>query len=269
MYKYVKEMEFVEAGSEPCPKCGSPITIFESKEIVKFLGRKIIVYADHYCKEHKRTVDPEISKIIKDIEFGNRLKRSNLPNNQKLKNTFTFPFSKNNTVKNKQLLVMDKVRWSIENPDNFSGLLLWGGVGAGKTETAKIIGMQLIKNGYNVIYNHTSQFIDHFKYGIKELNVKKDDIYKWYLKNYDCIIIDEFGEEGSYYDLVLITNMINLCYERGKKIILTSNINFDKLNKNKIDSDKDKLIYKIWDRFHDESVNWFHLPFSWESLRRI
>ena len=138
-------------------------------------------------------------------------------------------------------------------------LILYGGVGTGKTHLSIALGVQAINNEKKVLFYTVHSLINQL------VKAKEEHIYEKLMKKIegvDLLILDEWGylplhQEGAR----LLFEVISLCYER-KSIIITTNIEFSHWKNFLFD---DKLTVAIIDRI----VHHSHLLFyDRESYRK-
>ena len=138
-------------------------------------------------------------------------------------------------------------------------LILYGGVGTGKTHLSIALGVQAINNEKKVLFYTVHSLINQL------VKAKEENIYEKLMKKIegvDLLILDEWGylplhQEGAR----LLFEVISLCYER-KSIIITTNIEFSHWKNFLFD---DKLTVAIIDRI----VHHSHLLFyDRESYRK-
>jgi len=105
---------------------------------------------------------------------------------------------------------------------NFNPLLLWGGVGLGKTHLAQAIGIHALQNrrAKDVTYVSSKQFTVDF---ISSIQNKKTQEFSSYFDKVDLLIVDDIeffiGKESTQEQFFHTFNTLHL---RGKQIVLTS-----------------------------------------------
>ena len=143
--------------------------------------------------------------------------------------------------------------------DQQENLILYGGVGTGKTHLSIALGVQAINNEKKVLFYTVHSLINQL------VKAKEEHTYEKLMKkieSVDLLILDEWGylplhQEGAR----LLFEVISLCYER-KSIIITTNIEFSHWKNFLFD---DKLTVAIIDRI----VHHSHLLFyDRESYRK-
>ena len=96
------------------------------------------------------------------------------------------------------------------------GLLLWGGVGSGKTYMAASIANALLDQGCKVLMRDFAQ--------ISNISVFDSEEYVRSLSDYSLLILDDLGaERKSEFAMQNVFNVINRRWESGKPLIVTTN----------------------------------------------
>lgn len=100
------------------------------------------------------------------------------------------------------------------------GLLLWRGVGVGKTYMAACIANALIDQKKRVLMTDFSS--------ISNISAFDSAEYVRSLSSYDLLIIDDYGaEQNSQFALQNVFDVINRRWESGKPLIVTTNLELD------------------------------------------
>ena len=103
---------------------------------------------------------------------------------------------------------------------NYSGLLLWGGVGIGKTYMVACIANALIEQEKRVLMTDFAT--------ISNISVFDFAEYVSSLSSYDLLIIDDYGaERNSQFAIQNVFDVINRRWESGKPLIVTTNLELD------------------------------------------
>jgi len=148
---------------------------------------------------------------------------------------------------------------SLEFIQNKENLILYGGVGTGKSHLSTALGLTVIKSGKQVYFYTVHDLINHLVKA-KEQHQLERAMNK--LLKAELLILDEWGylplhQEGSR----LLFEVISKCYEQ-KSIIITTNMEFSHWNSFLFD---EKLTVAIIDRIIHHS----HLIFfNRESYRK-
>jgi DNA replication protein DnaC len=148
---------------------------------------------------------------------------------------------------------------SLEFINRQENLILYGGVGTGKTHLSIALGVKAIENQKVVLFFTVHSLINRL------VKAKEDDTYEKLMKKIaaaDLIILDEWGYLPLHQDGArLLFEVVSLCYER-KSVIITTNIEFSHWKNFLFD---DKLTVAIIDRLIHHS----HLLFyDRESYRK-
>ena len=206
--------------------------------VKKVLGKKTkIEYVVSEVKEEAKSVNTKRKIKIEEIK---QTKFDNLNRNFKFK---TFISGKCNSVPRAAGKRICK------NPgDNpFNPLMVYGGVGLGKTHLIQSIGNKISKKNQKSVYYVTSEkFANQFIDALKENRLK--DFTKFYV-NIDCLIIDDVqffkGKEKTQEVFFHIFNQLNL---NNKQIILSADkspINMDGLEQRLISRFKSGLTVEL------------------------
>jgi chromosomal replication initiator protein len=206
--------------------------------VKKVLGKKTkIEYVVSEVKEEAKSVNTKRKIKIEEIK---QTKFDNLNRNFKFK---TFISGKCNSV------ARAAGKRICKNPgDNpFNPLMVYGGVGLGKTHLIQSIGNKISKNNQKSVYYVTSEkFANQFIDALKENRLK--DFTKFYV-NIDCLIIDDVqffkGKEKTQEVFFHIFNQLNL---NNKQIILSADkspINMDGLEQRLISRFKSGLTVEL------------------------
>ncbi|MCM1330432.1 MAG: ATP-binding protein [Ruminococcus sp.] len=113
-----------------------------------------------------------------------------------------------------------------ELPKKNQGLLLWGGVGTGKTFSAACIANSLLDRGVPVIFTSFVQLLGIGKgFGVDEEFIAE-------LNRAALLIIDDFGAERSTdFALEKVYSIIDGRYTAGKPMVITTNLDLDEMMK--------------------------------------
>lgn len=138
---------------------------------------------------------------------------------------------------------MEKAKAFVENWDeikrNRAGLLLWGGVGSGKSYMAACIANALIEKEKRV---YMTDFAT-----ISSISTFDSDEYIKSINQYDLLIIDDLGaERKSEFAMQNVFNVINRRWESGKPLIITTNLTLKEMEN--MSSMQEQRIY---DRIRD------------------
>lgn len=118
---------------------------------------------------------------------------------------------------------MDHVKNYVEHfeemKEKHMGLLLWGGVGTGKSFMAACIANALLEKGYTVKMTNFATIINDL-FGCDDKNEYIESLMRFTL-----LIIDDLGaERGTEYATENVFNVIDRRCSSGKPLIVTSNL---------------------------------------------
>ena len=110
-------------------------------------------------------------------------------------------------------------KWAEVRTKNI-GLLLWGGVGTGKSFFAGCIANALMEQEVSVRMTNFSSILNDLSNSFSGRNDMVDR-----LCSYPLLIIDDFGiERGTEYALEQVYNIIDARYRSKKPLIVTTNL---------------------------------------------
>ena len=120
------------------------------------------------------------------------------------------------------------------------GLLLFGGVGTGKTFTAACIANALIDKGYDCLVTNFARLINT----ISGMYAGKQE-YIDSLNAFDLLIIDDLAaERDTEYMNEIVYNIVDSRYRAGLPMIITTNLTADEL-KNPVDVRKQRVYSRL------------------------
>ena len=128
--------------------------------------------------------------------------------------------------------------WSEMREKNV-GLLLWGGVGTGKSFMAGCISNALMEQEVTVCMTNFARIMNELNNAFSGRNEAVDR-----LCGYPLLVIDDFGmERGTEYALEQIYNIIDSRYRSRKPLIVTTNLTLTELK-----NPQDTAHARIYDR---------------------
>lgn len=137
--------------------------------------------------------------------------------------------------------------------DNFStayekgtGLLLYGGLGSGKTYLAACVANKLIDNGIPVLMASLPNLISRMTvdYGAKRLGILER------IQNIPLLAIDDFGvEHDSPYMITQVYELVNARYVTGKPLLVTTNKTLSELR-----SESSLDLLRVYERVLERNV---------------
>ena len=146
-------------------------------------------------------------------------------------------------------------QWQTMRSENL-GLLLWGGVGTGKSFLAGCIANALMEQEVPVRMTNFARILNELNGSFSGRN----DIVDKFCR-YPLLIIDDFGmERGTEYGLEQVYHVIDSRYRSRKPLIVTTNLTLEELQ-----HPEDTAHARIYDRLLEM---WSPLCFTGENLRK-
>ena len=135
-------------------------------------------------------------------------------------------------------------QWQIMRAENL-GLLLWGGVGTGKSFLAGCIANALMEQEVPVRMTNFARILNELNGSFSSRNEVIDKLCR-----YPLLIIDDFGmERGTEYALEQIYNIVDSRYRSRKPLIVTTNLMLDEIR-----HPQDTAHARIYDRLLEMCV---------------
>ncbi len=163
-------------------------------------------------------VKPAVNSISSPSVSNRSNASSNFPQNN-LNNKFTF----NNFVEGKSnQLARAAAEQVAENPGvSYNPLLIYGGVGLGKTHLMHSVGNLILKDkpDSKIVYLHSERFMANM---VKALQSNSMDAFKNYYRSVDALLIDDiqfFANKGRTQEEFFHT--FNNLIEKNKQVIIT------------------------------------------------
>lgn len=109
--------------------------------------------------------------------------------------------------------------------DKRNGLLIFGGIGSGKTHLAAAIANSMTDRGIPALFATFSDHLEHIREEFDHTGQKK---YLSMMKNTPILVIDDLGKEKkTEWTQQVLYDVVNYRYEHLLPIIITSNFNAD------------------------------------------
>lgn len=231
-----------------CGKCNTA-----KQTQVNILGKNKVVPCMCKCAQEAYLKDIEQRKLDEENKKIMQMKRECFPSREFEKMTVDLDDCKDERISRVIKNYIDK--WPEMKVENI-GLLLYGGVGCGKTFAAACIANALIDQGVPVLMTSFSRIINTVQ-GM--YNGKQEYIDK--IVSYPLLIIDDLGaERSSEFMLEQVYNVIDARYQTGLPLIITTNIPIQEIKA------PEDMKYK---RIYDRVLEMAHpVEFKGESRRR-
>ena len=222
-----------------CGKCHAPKEMFFAKGIV-LMGKN-----RHPVDCRYRKIDREQQEVAirqqKHLDLVRRLKAEGFSDTAMLNWTF-----ENDNGRSPQMHHAHRYveQWQTICAENL-GLLLWGGVGTGKSFLAGCIANALMEQEVSVRMTNFARIMNELNNSFSGRNVVVDR-----LCHYPLLIIDDFGmERGTKYALEQVYNIVDSRYRSQKPLIVTTNLPL-----NEIRHPQDTAHARIYDRILEMCV---------------
>lgn len=211
-----EEGDYVQDGLLHCGKCRTP-----KQTRVELMGMVISPKCLCRCEAERRDREEEAQRKRELDERIKKYRKMGFPQSQMEYWTFD-----NDDLGNEKLTNMAK-RY-VNNFDNFckdgKGLLLYGGVGTGKTYIACMIANALIDKGCPVLVTNFARVLSTLQ-GTFDKQEYLDS-----LNQFKLLIIDDLGiERDTGYAKEQVFNIIDSRYRAGLPMIITTNLSIQKL----------------------------------------
>ena len=222
-----------------CGKCYAPKEMFFAKGIV-LMGRNRHPIECACCKAKREQQEVAIRQQ-KHRDLVRRLKAEGFSDTAMLNWTF-----ENDNGHSPQMHHAHRYveQWQTMRSENL-GLLLWGGVGTGKSFLAGCIANALMELEVPVRMTSFSRIMNELNNSFSGRNEVVDR-----LCCYPLLIIDDFGmERGTEYALEQVYNIVDSRYRSQKPLIVTTNLTLDEIR-----HPQDTAHARIYDRILEMCV---------------
>lgn len=232
-FNYNEETHYEKDGHIYCKTCDERI---DGKPLAT-LGKTMIFRISCKC-DRKRHEEEELRKKQMEQE---RLRANCFISRNQI--GYTFENADTNTDKD----LIRKARNYVKHFDKMRadniGLILYGGIGSGKTYIACSIANEIIsKYSYTVKMRNFAQILNDLQKCGFELDRNE---YINNITNATLLILDDFGiERNTEYVLEQVYNVINSRYLKTKPTIITTNLNFKDIEKKQ----EDIMLGRIYSR---------------------
>lgn len=216
--------------------CGNCHTKKQHRLYAEFLHKEMTVCVPCKC-EQERQAKEEAERILREKQAEiQRMKGICIHDRALLDCTFEKDDGSLPQIEQAKTYV---ATWQ-ERKANNDGLLLWGGVGTGKTFYAACIANALIEEGVAVLMTNFSKILNQLS------GLYSDDKNEFIdsMMRYSLLIIDDFGiERSTEYALEQVFNIIDERYKTNLPLIVTTNLSL-----NTIKDPADIAHKRIYDR---------------------
>ena len=208
-----------EYGLLYCGKCHTPREAFFAKGIALMGKKKHPIECS--CQRMEREKQEALIRQQKHIDLVRRLKAAGFSDTAMLDWTFENDNGRSPQMHHAQRYVE---QWQAMRSENL-GLLLWGGVGTGKSFLAGCIANALMEQEVSVCMTSFARILNELNGSFSGRNDIVDELCR-----YPLLIIDDFGmERGTEYVLEQIHNIVDSRYRSRKPLIVTTNLTLDEI----------------------------------------
>ena len=234
--------------------CGNCNTMKQCK-VTWFDGRSAIVPTLCKCECEKEEQEKQRREQVRKMEIIESLKRESLMDDKFRKCSFDTAIKSESNSKQLGMCRRYAEKFSEMRKKN-QGLLLYGGVGTGKTFAACCIGNYLMENLIPVFATSIVKILQS-KFSMSPDNF---DSLTSKINAADMLIIDDLGAERSTeYAVETVYNIIDCRYRVGKPMIVTTNLSLDEMK-----NCPDVKCRRIYDRIFEVC---YPIHFDGKSLR--
>ena len=202
-----------------CGNCHTPKEAFFAKGIALIGKNKHPI--ECRCQHTERQKQEAFISLQKHSDLVRRLKAEGFSDPAMLDWTF-----ENDNGRSPQMHHAHRYveQWKTMRSENL-GLLLWGGVGTGKSFLAGCIANALMEQEVPVRMTNFARILNELNSSFSGRNEIVDK-----LRHYPLLIIDDFGmERGTEYALEQIYNIVDSRYRSRKPLIVTTNLTLDEI----------------------------------------
>ena len=216
-----------------CGKCHTPREAFFAKGVALMGKNKHPVECS--CQRTEREKQEALINQQKRIDLVRRLKAEGFYDPAMLDWTFENDNGRSPQMHHAQRYVE---QWQTMRSENL-GLLLWGGVGTGKSFLAGCIANALMEQEVPVRMTNFARILNELNSSFSGRNEVVDKLCR-----YPLLIIDDFGmERGTEYALEQIYSIVDSRYRSRKPLIVTTNLTLDEIR-----HPQDTTYARIYDR---------------------
>ena len=222
-----------------CGKCHTP------KEAFFANGHALLGKSTHpiecACRRAERKQQEQEIQAQKHFDLVRRLKAEGFSDAAMLGWTFANDNGRSPQMHHAHRYVE---QWQTMRTENI-GLLLWGGVGTGKSFLAGCIANALLEQEVPVRMTNFARILNELNNSFSGRNEVVDRLCR-----YPLLILDDFGmERGTEYALEQIYNIVDSRYRSRKPLIVTTNLTLDELR-----HPQDTAHARIYDRLLEMCV---------------
>ncbi|HEL2311129.1 TPA: ATP-binding protein [Streptococcus suis] len=232
-FTYNKDTYYEKGGHIYCKACNERI----DGKVIPMLDKPMIIRTACKCDRDRAEQEKQREKLLKQ----DRLRQNCFISKNQI--AYTFENADEDTDKDIIKKAQNYVKHFEEMRKDNVGLLLYGNVGSGKTYLACAIANSIItKYSYTVKMRNFAQILNDLQKG--GFNLDRNE-YIEQITSPTLLILDDFGiERNTEYALEQIYNVINARYLKARPTIITTNLNFKDIEKER----EDIMLGRIYSR---------------------
>ena len=224
--------DYIVDGLLYCGKCKT-----QKQVRVTFFGQERTPFCLCKCAAEQREREEKEQRRRERELIIQEKRKAGFPDKELINCTFTNDDHANEKISNVAQRYADNFTTMLKDG---KGLLLFGGVGTGKTYIAACIANALIDRGYDCLVTNFARLINT----ISGMYAGKQE-YIDSLNAFDLLIIDDLAaERDTEYMNEIVYNIIDSRYRAGLPLIITTNLTADEL-KNPADVKKQRIYSRL------------------------
>ena len=166
-----------------------------------------------------------IEKAYESSGLGNLLKTQSFDN-------FDFSTFGNEDRENVEEVYGNLITFCDGFPESNKSILLAGGTGLGKTHLSTAVAKRIIDKGYDVVYETAQNIFTDFDRDRFENRFSDEAPASYKYLDCDLLIIDDLGSEIiSSFSVSCLYNIVNTRVNRGKPILISTNLSAAEMRK--------------------------------------
>lgn len=239
-----------EDGLLVCGRCGQPK---QKRIVLEFREKPLVVSIPCECEKRAEEEREERERRHVAAERAEKARRECF---QDCESYQSCTFESDDRQYPKRSDICQRYADTFDKGDPY-GLLLWGGVGIGKSFLASAIANRVIDRGYTALVTDIGSIVSLMESSFDDRRRNLARILR-----YDLLVIDDLGaQRGSEYMMEHVYSVIDGRYRSGRPMIVTTNFDAEEI-RNKRDSER-------WGRIIDRILECcYPVEFKGKSRRR-
>ena len=211
-----------EDGLLVCGRCGQP----KQKRLeISFRSTPLIVRIPRECEKRAEEEREERERLDAAAEKSKKARRECFRDYESYRDC---TFESDDRLNPKRSDVCLRYADTFDKSDPY-GLLLWGGIGTGKSYMAAAIANRVIDRGYSALLTDIGSIVSLMESSFDDRRKNLDRILR-----YDLLVIDDLGaQRGTEYMMEHVYSVIDGRYRSGRPMVITTNFNADEIKENR------------------------------------